>query len=225
MPPCKARGFTLVELMIAVTIAAIIFATIGTGLVQVSRGASSLEASGEARMAMGEALEWMRRDLEALYIEQRPLFNPEGSVDGEDPYRFVLSEESEGGETVSMLRFTSRNHLAFGENAAGGIAEIVYYVAESDEGLVLKRSDRLFFHDRFLPEDSDPIVMRNLKGFRVIAYDDENNPQDLWSSDDAGSDYETPVSLSILLVRESETRLSEFSGHVILRSVRKGVVE
>ena len=215
-----SRGFTLVELLIAVTIAGVIFAAIGTGFVQVSRGASALEASETSHGTLTDALEWMRRDLESLYIEQAPLFNPEGGLEEEDPYRFSLAEESAGGVGVARLRFTSRNHLAFGNDPKGGIAEVVYYVAEAEEGLVLRRSDRLFFDEAFSPNDEDPVALKGLTRFDVLAFEGDEEPQDEWDSDDSGSEYKTPDSLSITLEVEKGGRRFSLSNRVILRSRR-----
>ncbi|MCG8470682.1 MAG: type II secretion system GspH family protein [Desulfobacterales bacterium] len=219
------KGFTLIELMVAVTLAAILFAAIGVGIHQVARGAASLEEAGESHQGMGDALEWMRRDLEALYVDPFPLFSPEGSIDEEDPYRFVITQESVGGAEVSMLRFTSRNHLSFGSDPAGGIAEIVYFVTEEDEGLVLRRSDRLFFHEPFDPGQSAPIAMTRLERFEVTATDSEGNVWSEWDSDDSGAGYATPFSVSVLLGRNRKDRAFRMSGVVKLHIHRTGALE
>ena len=143
------KGFTLMEILIAVTIMGLVMATLGKAFSQLTMGAKVLEESGRESLALGEAARWIGRDLEALFVELQPLYSAGSGNDDADPYRLTVSREMVGGEEMSILRFTSLNHLSFGGSSLGGIAEIVYFVTEDRDELWLRRSDRLFFHDTF----------------------------------------------------------------------------
>lgn len=217
----RDHGFTLVEILVALTIMGIVMGAIGTAFTQLSRGARELEASGDASLALGEAARWIGRDLEALCVAQRPLFSPGGAMDDADPYRFTLTREMVGGEEVSLLRFASLNHLPFGGSSLGGVAEIVYFVTEEEGTLRLRRSDRLFFHDPFDRSGEQPVVLKGVTAFAVVCVDAEGQELEAWDSDSDAFGLATPVAVKV--------RLSVGAGRVLealfpLRSVRKEVL-
>ncbi len=215
------RGFTLMEILIAITIMGLVMASIGTAFSQLSRGAKALESGGKESIALGDALRWLGRDLEALYVERIPLYTTGES--NEDPYRITLSQERVGGASVSLLRFTSLDHLPFGEAASQGVAEIVYFVTEVDGALWLHRSDRLFFHDPFDRDAGHPVMMKGVRAFQVVCIDADGNEQERWDSDSDTYGQATPVAVKVRLSTGSRTERS-MEALFILRSVRKEIL-
>ncbi|WP_300672395.1 type II secretion system protein [Desulfoluna sp.] len=224
MTPVKRdQGFTLMEVLVAVTIMGLVMATLGTAFRQLSTGAKMLEESGDDNLAVGEAARWIGLDLEALYVDQSPLYSEADSMDEASPYRFTLDREMVGGEEMSLLRFTSLNHLPFGGSSLSGIAEIIYFVTEDDGALQLHRSDRLFFHDSFERADGHPVMMTKVKAFSVVCIDAEGQEQETWDSESDTFDRSTPMGLKVRLSRGE-------GGHVLetfflLRSRRKGALD
>ncbi|SCY82618.1 PulJ/GspJ family protein [Desulfoluna spongiiphila] len=218
------KGFTLMEVVVAVTIMGLVMATLGTAFSQLSNGAHRLEESGDDNLALGEAIRWMGRDLEGLYVDQAPLFSPGDSTDEPDPYRFTLARETVGGEEVSVLRFTTLNHLPFGESSLGGIAEVVYFITEEKGELRLRRSDRLFFHDPFEPASGHPVMMTRVTAFQVVCLDAEGQEQETWDSDSDTYGRATPVAVKVSLSREGASGRSA-EALFPLRSLRKEAVD
>ena len=215
------HGFTLMEILIAISIMGLVMASIGTAFSQLSRGSKALESGGKESMALGEALRWMGRDLEALYVTQSPFYTTGDVSDDEDPYRFTLTQETVGGEPMSLLRFTSLNHLPFGEDVSRGVAEIVYFVTEERGILRLRRSDRLFFHDPLEREAEHPVMMKGVKAFTVICIDADGMEQEAWDSESDAYGRATPVAVKVGLTK-GEDRFIE--ALFLLRSVRKEVL-
>ena len=220
MTPAGHRGFTLIEVLIAMTIMGIVMASIGTAFSQLAMGSRSLEEHGKESLALGEAARWIGRDLEALFVNQRPLYTEGEGQDEADPYRFTLDRESVGGEEMSFLRFTSLNHLPFGDESAGGVAEVIYFVTEEDGTLCLRRSDRLFFHDAFERESGHPTMLRGVTAFKVICIDAEGVEQESWDSESDTYGNATPVALKLTLSMGGQP-LDVF---FLLRSVRQEVL-
>lgn len=224
----QEQGFTLMEVLVAVTIMGLVMATLGTAFRQLATGAKVLEEGGDTHLALGDALRWIGRDLEALYVEQPPFHSPGGSMDEADPYRLTLAREMVGGEEVSLLRFTSLNHLPFGGSSVGGIAEIVYFVTEEEGALWLRRSDRLFFHDPFERAEGHPVMMKNLAGFEVVCVDAEGQEQETWDSDSDTFGRATPVAVKVRLSRaegKANNKDRALETCFLLRSRRKEAVD
>ncbi|BCS94722.1 hypothetical protein DSLASN_03540 [Desulfoluna limicola] len=220
----RDQGFTLVEILVAVTIMGLVMVTIGTAFSQLTRGAKALEESGRDSLALGDAARWIGRDLEALYVVQDPLYSGGDSNDAEDPYRFTLAREMVGGEEMSILRFTSLNHLPFGGLSLGGIAEIVYFVTDDGGELRLRRSDRLFFHDPFERAQEHPVLMKQASSFQVVCIDAEGREQDTWDSESDTYGRATPVAVKVTLSR-GEGGSQSLEALFLLRSVRKEALD
>jgi len=218
----RDQGFTLMEVLVAVTIMGLVMATLGTAFRQLSSGADRLQRSGDDNMALGEALRWIGQDVEALYVDQVPLYSPGDATDDKDPYRFTLDRETVGGEEMSTLRFTSLNHLPFGESALKGIAEIVYFVTEDHGELRLRRSDRLFFHDPFEPAAGHPVMMTRVTAFKVVCLDAEGEEQGTWDSSSDTYGRATPVAVKVTISR-GDGRSAE--ALFLLRSLRKEALD
>ena len=219
--PAGHRGFTLIEVLIAMTIMGLVMVSIGTAFSQLAMGSRSLEDRGKESLALGEAAGWIGRDLEALYVNQPPLYKKGDAQDDADPYRFTLVQESVGGEEMSFLRFTSLNHLPFGGEVPGGIAEVVYFGVEEDGILRLRRSDRLFFHEPFEREEGHPTMLRGVTEFKVVCIDAEGVEQDTWDSESDTYGNATPVALKVTLSMGGQPLEAFF----LLRSVRKEVLD
>lgn len=220
----RDQGFTLVEILVAVTIMGLVMATIGTAFSQLTRGARALEEGGRDSLALGDAARWIGRDLEALYVVQDPLYSVGDSNDEEDPYRFTVAREMVGGEEMSILRFTSVNHLPFGGSSLQGIAEIVYFVTDDEGELRLRRSDRLFFHDPFERAEAHPVMMKQATSFKVVCIDAEGQEQDTWDSESDTYGRATPMAVKVTLSR-GEGNSQTLETLFLLRSVRKEALD
>ena len=214
-------GFTLVEILTAI----FIFAVVMTGLltayrtvfshVEIIRWETTID--GMARNCLNRIVE----DLQAIYVVRKPAYRPPGLSDPPDPYRIRGKVAQVGAGTFTELRFASLAHLDFNPAAPAGsdgrekpqqrvvpkgIARIVYYVASAGQasadeaGYQLKRSDQLYpFEAEFAPRPSDPTVSTDVKTFSVQYLDRTGEAYAEWDSDSEAMEYATPAALEITL--------------------------
>ena len=194
------RGFTLLEVMIAIFIFAIIATTIFSSYTSLLSGSETSD-QGTAPYEMAKnCLNRMIVDLESIHLTLPPGYSP--PVLGEPPelYRIVGEIFDIQGVSFPRLRFTSLAHLSFGGKTEKGIAEIVYYVQASGDGnYVLKRADNLYPYETFEEKAGDPVLCTDVKSLTFKYYDQDGTAHDLWDSDDEDFGYSTPKAIDINL--------------------------
>lgn len=201
------KGFTLLEILIAIFIFSVVITTIfSTFNAVISQTEAIKNGTGDYEMAR-TCLNRMVSDLNAIYVDQKPLYKPPDIDDKPDPYAFTSKETFIGGKSFSQLRFASTEHLSMTGKIEKGIAEIIYYVQEvnhPDNGTeyVLKRSDTLYPDpdaDEFEPKDSDPVLCEKVAELKFVFFDADGNPLEQWDSDSDEVKYATPSAVEISL--------------------------
>ncbi len=193
-------GFTLLEILIAITIFAIIVTTVFGSHNYVFSSAKAVEEDIDAyEMAKG-CLSRITDDLGSLHVRLPPEYTLDDSDDNEDPFKITGQTADAGSESFSRLMFASRAHLPLEKSIQEGIARIVYYVQKSDETrYVLRRADNLYPYEPFEEKKSDPVLCENVKSLVFKYYDDKGDEYDSWDSDSADVDYSTPRAIKITL--------------------------
>ena len=210
-------GFTLLEILIAIFIFAIVVTTIFGSFNFVFGKIGAIEEGMTAYEMAKDGLGRMTIDLESLFILQPPAFKISGSDDTEDPFRLVGDIVNTGGEDVGKLRFTALAHIPLDRQPRTGVAEIIYYVNESRDGKrVLRRSDRLDFTDPPGDLSGDPILCDNVKSLTFTYIDAEGSERETWDSDSPDVDYATPQAIRIKLEIGSEENFHTFETTVRL---------
>lgn len=203
------RGFTLLEILIAVFIFSVIVTTIFSTFNSVVSHTEAIKSgTGDFEMAR-TCLNRMAADLTAVYVEQRPLYKPPDIDDDPDPYGFVGKESQAGTKRFAELRFASTEHLSMNGKPQKGIAEIVYYVREinepdtGEERYILKRADTLYPENRkpreFEPQDGDPVLCEGVEALTFVYFDADGETYEQWDSDSAEVKYATPSAVEIRL--------------------------
>lgn len=193
-------GFTLLEILVAVLILGVVVTTVLSSFNMVFSNAETLETSA-AMFDMGRTcLARITRDLENVFILERPLYKTPTADSAVDPYRLQGSVESLGGTRLAKLRFTSRAHVPLDRPTAGGLAEIVYYVQPVAGGnLRLKRADNLFPYPKFEERGLDPVLCENVKSLAFEFVDAEGKSFETWDSESSQYGYATPAMLTVKL--------------------------
>ena len=207
-----ASGFTLMEVLLAFLILAIVVSTILGSFNAVFSTTDTLENSGKYYDMARNCLNRMTFDLNALYVTQPPFYKkPEFDADP-DPYRIVGGAGDTGGTGFANLRFTSSAHVPLDKSNRGGITEITYYIQEKTDGqLVLKRADHLYPYPPFEESGSDPVLCRYVKSLAFKFYDTEGEEFEEWNSEEEDYDHATPTAIGIQLEigNESESYIFE----------------
>ncbi|PIE60511.1 MAG: hypothetical protein CSA31_01675 [Desulfobulbus propionicus] len=166
------RGFTLLEVLLAISILAVVSFTVGVAVrSSVLMYDGVREQTGLHRQAR---IIWQRmsEDLAAAVI------HPE--VD------FIGEQKEVGGVRADVLKFASLAHLEFDPQVSGGGLAIIHYRTETDvdnpQELRLIRADQ-----RYLPgdeqEDAPGFVLgQHLKSFELSYLDSEGQEYDTWDS-------------------------------------------
>ncbi len=203
--PGIRNGFTLLEILLAIFIFAIIATTIFGSFASVFSTTDAITENMASYQMAKNCLDRMVLDLRSVCISMPPEYAPPDANDSADPYRVVGDVSSAGSGAFSRLRFASLAHLPMEGSTRDGIAEIVYYVQNTeDDQYVLRRADSLYPYKRFegkVFEESagDPILCEGIKSLTFKYYDDEEDETDSWDSESEDSKYSTPRAIRIKL--------------------------
>jgi type II secretory pathway pseudopilin PulG len=220
--PHPSPGFTLIEILLAFLILAIVMTTLLASFNAVFSTTDTLENSSKYYDMAKNCLNRMILDLDAVYVTQPPFYKKPEFDAPPDSYRIVGSNSDISGIGFATLRFTSNAHIALDKSGRQGIAEIVYYVqAKSDGQLVLKRGDQLYPYPTFEERAGDPVMCQRVKSLAFKYYDAEGAESEVWDSDSRENNYATPTAIGIQLEIGNETESYAFETTVRLAAHRK----
>jgi len=221
-PSAACGGFTLLEILVAIFIFAIVVTTIFGSFNSVFSKGEELQTDVAVYEMARRCLSRMTADLAQIYVAQRPAYVPPATSDEEDPYQVLGEEVLRGSAGFARLRFASRAHLPMGAPPGGGVARIVYYPDEAADGsLVLRRSDQPDPAPDFEESPADPIVCENLRAMTCTFFDEDGNPHEGWDSDAAEHGFGTPVGVGIKLEIGDDQRAAVFETRVALPVFRE----
>ena len=196
-------GFTLIEVLIAIFIFAVVLTTIYTSYTGTFRVIDETESQAEIYRMASIAMERMLEDLESIYVSKIEE-KPESGEETPHSFQFMGEDLEIKGRCADTLRFISRAHINLsGQEQDTGITEIGYYVEEGDEGddFALYRSDKPMFDKTFsLEEQTGGLVLcKRLVSVNFTYYEEDGEVLESWdSSSDALKD-KIPKMVSISL--------------------------
>jgi general secretion pathway protein J len=213
----ETAGFTLMEVLVAIAILAIVVTTILASFNSVFSTTEVLDESADIYEMAKNCMKRMALDLESIHIAQRPIYKPPELDQAPDPYRLVATTKDIGGTGFAQIRFASRAHVGLEKSPRAGIAEIIYYVQARDDGLpALKRADNLYPYPDFEEKGSDPVLSKYVKSLAFKFYNKEGLEFDVWDSDSDEFGYATPTAIGIKLELASNTTSHTFETMVSL---------
>ena len=174
MVTARKSGFTLVEILIAISILSIVMGTVYTAYIGTFEIIENTKSGNDTYRMARSTMTRMIADLESVCRYG-------------DSFRFI-SEELEITDERSMnLSFFSSAHLNPDYGDVTGIAQIGYYIVEGeDEGSTLMREDTLF-KDSDVNEDElfrgeGFILCEGLRSVTYMFYDTKGEEYDSWNS-------------------------------------------
>ena len=179
------KGFTLLELMIAIFIIAVIISILYTSYAGTFRNIDEAKAQTDIYRMARIALERITQDLESAYMGQGS--KKPGDDHDSPPYPGIFIGETVTfeGRASGRLRFSSSAHVDFlDELKAHTRAEIAYYSLESgpDKRLVLYRSDSREFDLRPKENEGGLPICENLLFAEFIYHNHEGETFENWDS-------------------------------------------
>jgi prepilin-type N-terminal cleavage/methylation domain-containing protein len=190
------KGFTLIEIVLAVLILGVVFSTLFFSYSALFQAREKIEGKISVLSQAETALLRITEDLNNFYCEISPLYKKNDDYGFKSKYFFVAEKEFDE-KSFTKLRFTSFSHLGFGNDYLKSPSEIFYYLRNN----ILYRGD--FYYP--YPETEEErerlsyAVCRNVAEFSLLFYDKENNEFEYWDSDSSEFKYSTPYSVKLEL--------------------------
>ena len=199
----KEKGFTLIEILIAVVILGIVLTTVYTSYTGTFRIIGETKSDAELYGMARAALERMTRDMEAV-----------------SPWKGALSFSAKPytlkDRDFIKLTFRSAAHVAFGKKEPpAGIAVIEYFIEEKEdeeaekEGFSLYRSDSLSLDlrkDEPLPPGF--LLCNRVETMTCRFYDEKGKEYDTWDSEGSNEKQKNKapaiVEIHLFLVNEKD---------------------
>lgn len=186
------RGFTIIEILLAVFILAMVLSTIYGAYQSTFRIIKEVDRDGEAYGMARSTLSRMMRDLGSLVTP------------GSD-FAFVSGNSAAAGGDFMDLSFRSRAHLSFSEKEPSGtIADITYYV--DDEGpdgthRLMRRDLPVGETDSFARQKPGFVICEGLYSLKYVFTDTSGTERDTWdaASDASGVKNKAPSLVTIEL--------------------------
>lgn len=215
-------GFTLLEILIAIFIFAVIITTVFASYNAILNDSGTIDQGIRSHEMAKNCLNRMIVDLESAYVTLYPKYTPPDVDDPPDLYRMVGDSMVIKTEEFSKLRFASLAHLSLDGKIENGIAEIVYYVQNTQErGFVLRRADNLYPYQPFEEKTSDPILCEGVKSLAFKYFDPDGEAYDFWDSDAKDWGYATPTRIGIKLELDNNSDSLMFETMATLPVYRK----
>lgn len=182
------NGFTLLEILIALAIFAVIVSILFPAFIGTFRNMEAAETDSEIYQMARITLDRMTEDLASAYLSQ--------------DVSFMGMDNTINGQGADSVRFMSRAHLAFNERQSlDGNAQLAYYIKEGEEekGLILYRSDTLELREA--PEEGTGglILCQGLSAAQLTYQDADGEAHDEWDSSSIVYKNRLPLKVSILL--------------------------
>lgn len=216
------RGFTLLEIMVAIFIFAVVITTVFGSFRVVFSSADAVGSDVTRFETARTCLTRMSTDLTALHVTLYPRYRVPEFNDPPDPYRLVGDSTDVAGDTFGRLRFASQAHLRLNGDTRQGVCRIVYYVHQRGEkSLVLRRSDTLYPFPEFEESEDDPILCDQILALQFGYVGADGDAVETWDSESEDNEYTTPRSIEIRLTVGTPDRPTTFTTRVPLYAYRR----
>ncbi|MCD4736126.1 MAG: prepilin-type N-terminal cleavage/methylation domain-containing protein [Bacteroidales bacterium] len=203
----NSRGFTLVEILIAVLIFSIIISILFSSFKAFIISSEKVKEEIAHSEVIKNVFKRISMDFESIFILQPPRYKKPQFNSDPDPYSFVGKEVTVGQQVVSSMVFTSLAHAKLGVNQRDGVARIAYYLKENENNMYdLYRADALPPFPEEPESCSDPVLCRDISGFEVLYKDFNGDEYRFWDSEAEEFKYTFPVSIDMKIIFGSEQR-------------------
>lgn len=191
------RGFTLLEVLIAVVLLAILSSALYGSYFAVLRARDRASEGMEARRELGGTLDLLRREIASARFD---------SSDKLKRLRFVVEDRDYFGKPASNLELTTLAVPSGEVRKESGIINVQYRMQEKDKKQVLTRREQ----DIFFINDSSPFYpqMETITSFLVECSDDGSKWVRTW---DTALNGRLPRQVRITVQIEENGKPVEFS--------------
>jgi prepilin-type N-terminal cleavage/methylation domain-containing protein len=197
-------GFTLLEVLVAMTIFSVTMLALFSTFRTVSTSSDRLRNDIRYHERIQQCIQIITADLEQIYLSRPPRYHPPDINQLPDPYRFKGSEAGIDGLFFSQLEFASLNHLDLGPGYIHGAGRLHYYVHRHGNRFDLHRFDGTFVSDSSPDPCADPVLLKDIGTFSLTFTDLEGTDHSEWDSESDRFDHTVPnrISIAVALAQE-----------------------
>ena len=193
----NCKGFTLLEILIAITIFALILAVLYPSYTGTFTNIEAAESQSAIYHMARIALERITDDLQSAYLVTKKEGENEEDEADQTP-GFLGQDLTIEARDADSLQFTSEEHLIFAEDDRKGRGRIAYSVKETEAYLYIYRSDTLELENQ--KEEEEGFILCDRLHSLNITYKDENGETyDYWDSSDEQFKNKLPTLISLQL--------------------------
>jgi len=197
------NGFTLLEILIAVVLLAILTSALYGSYFTVFKARERAAEGMEARRELGVTLDLLRREIASSVYKSGSI--PLSQAYPQERYRFVVEDRDTFGKPASNIEFTTLAPPSGQARLESGIIAVRYEILEKNSQRILTRKELDMFQD-FATSKPYP-QMERISGFLVECYDGSK-----WvKSWDTALNYKLPASVRITVQFEEDGKPVEFS--------------
>jgi len=177
----KNSGFTLLELMLAIAISAIVILTVNFAFFQSNKNIEAVRTQREAYETVRIVMDRMIKDLTCAYVptEERQMTANEFSM-----YRFVgtKSADDSNGVEKDSIYFTTTTDIGFSK-VPGGVCEVDYYLKETEDQkgvFSLMRREDPTPHYGITKAGNEMEIAEGVLGMNIVYIDNSNQEVNEW---------------------------------------------
>lgn len=150
----RNKGFTLLEILIAVVLLGILSAAVYGSYFTVLRARERASEGMEARRELGSTLDLIRRECAAATYKS-----------GDKLLRFVVEDRDNFGKPASTLEFTTRIPRSSQGRKESGVIDVWYRMIDKDAQQILARREQDIFFTTVDTKDATDVTVKDAKGY------------------------------------------------------------
>jgi general secretion pathway protein J len=208
------KGFTLLELLLAIAITAVIITIVNFAFFQSNKNIEAVRTQREAYQTVRIAMDRMIKDLTCAYIPS-PLLRPAMTTEDISMYRFVGANDESDSTDKDTISITTTTDIGFSK-VPGGICEVAYYLKlmenKKDVFTLMRREDPT---PHYGPTNagSEMELAEGVTGMNIVYIDDSNQEVKEW---DLSKKMALPKQVKVTLTFEAGTDKLTFTGTAAL---------
>ncbi len=185
-------GFTLVEILVTVTIFSVIILTLFSSLRLFLTSTDIIKKEVLQIEKIATSFKQITTDIQMTFIVHPPIyFKPE--FDSEPDLYRLEGQESE-------LSFASLSHANYNNDLIESVVKIIYYLRPSDNDMFdLCRKQILQPYSDMEKSCNDPVLVSDVLSFEISYVDHDGETNDSWDSESSEFEYQFPAAINFMI--------------------------
>ena len=208
------KGFTLLELLLAIAITAVIITIVNFAFFQSNKNIEAVRSQREAYQSVRIAMDRIIKDLTCAYIPS-PSLRPTMTLEDMSMYRFVGANDESDSTDKDTISITTTTDIGFSK-VPGGVCEVAYYLKlmenKKDIYTLMRREDPTP-HYGPSKAGSEMELAEDVLGMNIIYIDDSNQEAKEW---DLSKKLALPKQVKVTLTFEADKEKLTFTGTAAL---------